>query len=224
MHALVLGASGLVGHELVELLILDKRFKKIDLLSRRELDVRDIKVTNHVVNFAKMDYLPIHHSIDVLFIAFGTTIKKAGSQRNQYRIDVGIPARVMRMAKSFGTPRCVLVSSMGVNKYSPFFYARMKAELDQIAKESEFEQLIIVKPSVLEGPRNERRRAEEFSVLVGNTLAKTGIFNRIRPVLATDVAKCMIQAVTHYSMGTFEITSDEIHQLARQYTSDMGNL
>ena len=63
MNALILGSTGLVGHELLELLVVDSRFEKIDLLSRRELDIREISVTNHMVDFSSLSELPVHHSI-----------------------------------------------------------------------------------------------------------------------------------------------------------------
>jgi uncharacterized protein YbjT (DUF2867 family) len=221
MNALILGASGLVGHELLELLLVDKRFSKIDLLSRRELDVRDMKVTNHVVDFSNLYEIPVHHQVDTLFIAFGTTLKKAGSRKQQFQIDVNLPARVMQMAKNSGVRCCVLVSAIGVSKHSPFFYSRMKACLDDIAKECDFEKLIILKPSVLEGARNEKRKGEEISVMVGNILAKTGLFTEVKPILATDVAKSMIYSSIHFADGIHEISSGQMHRLAKKYTSEI---
>jgi uncharacterized protein YbjT (DUF2867 family) len=219
MNVLILGASGLVGHELLELLLLDKRFSKIDLLSRRELDVREMKVTNHVVDFTTLYELPIHHHIDILFIAFGTTLKKAGSRKQQFQIDVNIPAKVMQMAKNSGVKCCVLVSAIGVSKHSPFFYSRMKACLDDIARQCEFEKLVILKPSVLEGTRNEKRKGEEISIMVGNLFAKTGLFTEVKPIRANDVAKAMIQCSLQLPNGTHEISSGEMHRLAKKYTS-----
>ena len=115
MNALLLGSTGLVGHELLELLVVDSRFEKIDLLSRRELDMREISVTNHMVDFTNLLELPVHHSVDILFIAFGSTIKKAGSRAAQWEIDVDIPTTVMKLAKEIGVKQCVLISALGVN-------------------------------------------------------------------------------------------------------------
>jgi uncharacterized protein YbjT (DUF2867 family) len=221
MNALILGASGLVGNELLELLLDDSRFDKIDLLSRRELDLRDVKVTNHVVDFYNLNKLPIHHTVDVLFIAFGTTLKKAGSQAKQFEIDVDIPTNVMNMAKERGVEKCVLVSALGVSKKSPFFYSRMKAQLDENAKNMQFRQLIILKPSVLEGFRPEQRRGENVSVYVGNILAKTGLIDSYRPVKAEDVAKAMIQTSIELAEGLHVISSLEIHQFAKKYTQSL---
>lgn len=218
MNAVILGATGLVGHELLELLIMDKRFAKIDLLSRREMDIREISVTNHVVDFDELNEWPIHHEVDVLFIAFGTTMKKAGSKKQQFDIDVNIPTKVMHLAKDNGVKRCVVVSALGVSKKSPFFYSRMKAQLDENALEMGFEQVILVKPSVLEGPRMEKRPGEKMSIAIGNALAKTGMIDQFKPVESINVAKAMIQSLVTLPKGFHDVTSKEIHQLAKEYT------
>jgi uncharacterized protein YbjT (DUF2867 family) len=220
MNALILGASGLVGHELLELLIMDGRFSKIDLLSRRELDLRSLKVTNHVVNFEAINSLPDINHPDVLFITFGTTIKKAGSKKNQFAIDVEIPSKIMRLAQNIGMQKCVLVSALGVTKYSPFFYSRMKANLEERSKKIGFDQLIIIKPSVLEGARLEKRKGEELSVVVGNALARTGLIDKYKPVMAIDLAKCMIQSLFEVGNGIHVFNSDKIHLLANKYTEN----
>lgn len=219
MDAVILGATGLVGHELLELLIMDKRFGKIDLLSRREIDSREISVTNHVVDFNELNEWPIHHQVDVLFIAFGTTMKKAGSKKRQFEIDVDIPTLVMEMAKQNGVENCVLVSALGVSKNSPFFYSRMKAQLDENASKMKFKKLILVKPSVLEGPRVEKRTGEKVSILIGNTLAKTGMIDQFKPVESINVAKAMIHSLFAFPDGTYELPSKQIHQFAKDYTS-----
>lgn len=218
MNALILGSTGLVGHELLELLVVDRRFEKIDLLSRRELDIREISVTNHMVDFAILSELPVHHSIDILFIAFGSTIKKAGSKAAQWEIDVDIPTSVMKLAKEIGVKQCVLISALGVSLKSPFFYSRMKAQLDENAKSIGFEKLIIVKPSVLEGPRQEKRTGEKLSIQIGNVIGKTGLIDKYRPVEAINVAKCMIQTSLDLPNGYHEIPSNEIVDFAKKYT------
>lgn len=220
MNALILGATGLVGHELLELLVMDKRFEKIDLLSRREFEIREISVTNHRVDFTHLESLPIHHPIDVLFIAFGTTIKKAGSQAKQWEIDVDIPTSVMRLAREIGVKQCVLVSALGVSKKSPFFYSRMKAQLDENAASMGFSKLILVKPSVLDGPRPEKRTTEKLSISIGNLIGKTGLIDKYKPVESINVAKAMIQALIDLPDGQHEIASDRITQLAKKYTAD----
>ena len=218
MTALILGGTGLVGNQLVQLLIEDNRFETVEILTRRELDLREIKVLTHVVDFANFEDLPLNSKIDILFIAFGTTIKKAGSQAKQVEIDVNIPTKVMELAKKQGIEKCVLISSLGVSAKSPFFYSRMKAQLDENARKIGFNQLIIIKPSMLDGNRTEKRLGEKLSISIGNSLGKTGLINKYRPVEVINVAKCMIQSIIELPNGTFEIPSNEIVDYAKRYS------
>lgn len=223
MNALILGATGQIGHNLVEILIMDKRFDKIELLSRRELDLREIKVTNHLVDFANITELPVYEKMDVLFISFGTTMKKAGSQAKQFEIDVDIPTLIMKLAKEKGIERCVLISALGVSSISPFFYSRMKAQLDENAKKIGFKQLILIKPSILETTRKEQRTTEKLSAAIGSVIGKTGLIDKYKPVESIDVAKCMVQSLLDLPDGIHEVTSDKITEYAKKYTEDEFN-
>ncbi len=217
MKAIVLGATGLVGNELLELLEEDTRFEKVELISRRELELKEMKVINHVVDFDQLKTLPIEDQCDVLFIAFGTTLKSAGSKETQWKIDVDIPTKVMKLARDLGVKQCVLISALGVSERSPFFYSRMKATLDKNARNAGFEKLIILKPSVLEGFRKDERLGEKLSVSVGNLLGKTGLIDKYKPVQAMKVAKCMIQSLIELPNGYHEIHSGLIHSYAKRF-------
>lgn len=218
MKALILGATGLVGGELLELMEEDDRVEKIELLTRRELELKTMKVINHVVDFESIDSLPVSADLDTLFIAFGTTLKTAGSKKEQWKIDVDFPTKVMKLARKKGVKHCVLISAMGVSSYSPFFYSRMKATLDANAKQIGFEKLVIIKPSVLEGVRKEERIGEKMSVKVGNLLGKTGLIESYRPVSAIKVAKCMLQSELELTSGIHEIHSGQIRGFAKRYS------
>ena len=219
MIALILGGTGLVGSQLVQLLIEDTRFETVELLTRRELDERELKVLTHVVDFNNLENLPLTSKVDILFIAFGSTMKKAGSKAKQIEIDVDIPTKVMQLAKKYGIEKCVLISSLGVSAKSPFFYSRMKAQLDENARKIGFDELIIIKPSMLDGNRTEKRLGEKLSISIGNFLGKTGLINKYRPVEVINVAKCMIQSIIELPNGTFEIPSNEIIDYAKRYSN-----
>jgi uncharacterized protein YbjT (DUF2867 family) len=217
MKACILGATGLVGNELLELLEEDNRFEKVELLTRRDLELKTMKVINHIVNFDSLSELPIDSDVDVLFIAFGTTLKTAGTKEIQWKIDVDIPTKVMHLAKNKGIKHCVLISSMGVSENSPFFYPRMKATLDKNARAVGFEKLILLKPSVLEGFRKDHRLGEQVSVRIGNIIGRTGLIENYKPVQALNVAKCMIQSYLELKNGMHEIKSGQIYGYAKRF-------
>jgi uncharacterized protein YbjT (DUF2867 family) len=210
MKAIVLGATGLIGKELIQQLIRDDNYEKIYLLSRKSLDFEQDKIENYVVDFELLSKFPFEDKIDTIFVAFGTTLAIAGSKKNQFHIDVDIPTKVMKLAKECGVKSCCLVSAMGVSQKSPFFYSRMKAALDENSKGLNFDQLILLKPSMLEGNRLETRRGEQFGILIFNLLGKTGIFENYRPVKIKKVANCMRKAILIKPNGLSEILSKEI--------------
>jgi uncharacterized protein YbjT (DUF2867 family) len=218
MKALILGSTGLVGGELLNLLTNDNRFDEIHLINRSKCSVSSEKIKEHLVDFELFDDIYLPH-IDVIYIAFGTTIKTAGSKENQWKIDVDIPTKVMNFAKRKRVENCVLISSLGVSKKSLFFYSRMKAQLDENAINCGFNKLIIIKPSVLDGNRKEERFGEKFSIQIGNLLGKTGLIDAYRPVKAKNVAATMIQSSIDSSEQYTEIVSKDIPSWAKRYFS-----
>jgi uncharacterized protein YbjT (DUF2867 family) len=218
MKALILGSTGLVGGELLNLLINDIRFDEIHLINRSKCSVSSEKIKEHLVDFELFDDIDLPH-IDVIYIAFGTTIKTAGSKENQWKIDVDIPTKVMKFAKRKRVENCVLISSLGVSKKSLFFYSRMKAQLDENAINCGFNKLIIIKPSVLDGNRKEERFGEKFSIQIGNILGKTGLIDAYRPVKAINVAATMIQSSIESTEKQKEIVSKDIPSWAKRYFS-----
>lgn len=216
MKAVVLGSTGLVGEELLKLLVKNSYFEEILLINRRKGRIISEKVSEQIVDFKDLSNLNFSQ-IDVLFIAFGTTLKTAGSKENQWKIDVEIPSKVMGIAREQGVENCVLISSLGVSKKSLFFYSRMKAQLDENAKNCGFKKLVIVKPSVLDGDRKEKRAGEKLSIQLGNWLGATGLINVYRPVKAINVAATMIQGFNESTEEYTEIVSKDIPTIAERY-------
>src|SRR6478735_3546108 len=130
--ALVIGATGLVGGHLIEILLQEKSFDRIVVLSRRAVTYKDPKIEVRVIDFDSPDATQIKG--DVVFCAIGTTIKKAGSQEKQYKIDCEYPAHLAAIAKQNGAKKFVLVSSLGANAKSGNFYLRTKGELEEKLK------------------------------------------------------------------------------------------
>jgi uncharacterized protein YbjT (DUF2867 family) len=216
MKVLVLGASGLVGSHLVDLMCKDERIETIYCLVRNSLQLEHPKVHELLVDFENLNELP-SLKVDILFIAFGTTIKKAETKERQYEIDVKIPSKVMMFAFEMGIKKCALVSALGVSKSSPFFYSRMKADLDENARNIGFEKLIIVKPSVLAGERKEKRVGEKIGIVLGELIGKTGLINAYKPIHARKVAAAMLLASMDREGDYQEIPSGKIELLANGY-------
>jgi uncharacterized protein YbjT (DUF2867 family) len=218
MKTLILGATGLVGNDLLNALIDSPAITSIQLLSRKKTTAVDDRIHDQVVDFSTLSIFPFEDVADVLFIAFGTTLKQAGSKQRQTEIDVDIPTNVMKLAFAKGVKKCVLISSMGADEKSWFFYPKMKAQLDNNAKKIGFEQLIIIQPSFLDGPRNPPRMGEKFLHKMGYALAKYNWFKKYAPVKTSNVAKCMIQSTLELPNGIHIIPSNEIDAYAKTYS------
>jgi uncharacterized protein YbjT (DUF2867 family) len=158
--ALVFGATGLVGGNLVQELIKDPEYHQVKVFGRGEYSVPDPKVEYHRIDFDKPDEYSAWLTGDDLFICLGTTIKKAGSVAAMERIDRDYPVTIARLAFANGTGHIAVVSSMGANKKSRNYYLRIKGEMEEGICNTGFSKTVIVRPSLLMGKRKEFRFGE----------------------------------------------------------------
>lgn len=191
--ALVLGATGLVGSQLVSLLIEDGDFAEIKVFGRRSLGIENQKIKEHIVDFDHPESWKADLNGDVLFSSLGTTIKKAGTKDNQYRVDFTYQYEVAKAASENKVPTFVLVSSLGANPRSSIFYPRIKGELDEAVKQLNFNSLYILRPSALVGDRQEERVGESVMIKVTSVACKIFPFlKKYQPIPAETVAAAMI--------------------------------
>ncbi len=215
--ALVIGATGLVGSHLVDLLLPDNRFDKVKIFVRRSTGITHPKLAEHLINFDQPDQWRSLVTGDVLFSTLGTTIKKAGSQAAQYKIDYTYQYEFARAAAENGVPVYVLVSSAGANARSSIFYSRMKGELEEAVVKLAFSHIHIIKPGVLTGPRKENRTGEKIGIAVLSVLHKVPGLVKFKPIHAALVARAMIHAAmdetqtlkTHTLQGVFDLAEKE---------------
>ena len=127
--AIVIGATGLVGSELIQLLIHDEYFTGIVSLVRRASGITDPKLTERIINFDEPATWKKHVTGDVLFSALGTTIALAKTKEEQYKVDFTYQFTVAKIAAQNGVTHYVLVSAAGASSTAKPFYMKMKGEL-----------------------------------------------------------------------------------------------
>lgn len=191
-QAVVIGATGLVGVQLVELLLEDERFAKVRVLGRRPCGVQHPKLDEHVIQFDDVESYKDLVRGDVFFSTLGTTLKHAGSKEAQYKVDYTYQYEVARAAAENGVPCYVLVSSVGASAGSMMFYPRIKGELERDTGKLGFQTMHIMQPGPLEGDRKQDRPGERFGLASIRAINKIGLFRSYRPIHGRIVAQAMI--------------------------------
>jgi len=152
----VIGASGLVGQQLVGQLLNHPDFKKVRIFVRRKCGITHPKLEEQLIDFDTPEIWKHLVKGDVLFSTLGTTIKTAKTKENQYRVDFTYQYDFAKVAADNGVSAYVLVSSMGASSKSSVFYSRIKGELEDAVSKLNFRKLIIFRPSILDGNRQEK--------------------------------------------------------------------
>ena len=195
--AVLLGASGLVGSALLKQLIDDPEYDKIIAIVRKKFKVDHPKIEQQIIDFDKPESYTDLIKGDVLFSSFGTTIKKAGSKDNQYKIDFTYQYEVAKAASENDIKHYVLVSSAGADPKSKIFYSRIKGELDQEISKLNFDHITILRPSMLDGSRKEKRSGEQIGLKIMNSLLPSLPFlKKYRPIKDSIVASAMRNAAS----------------------------
>jgi uncharacterized protein YbjT (DUF2867 family) len=193
LAASLIGATGLVGRELLQLLLDDDRVGTVHAFGRRSVGFSHGKLVEHVIDF---DTPPSWRSLvvgEVLFSALGTTLRAAGSEQKQYKVDYTYQHEFAKAARSNGVATCVLISSAGASPGSRNFYLRMKGELERDIEALGFERTRILRPSLLDGDRRELRVGERLALTLLRPLSRI-LPAQLRPVPVRAVAQAAVSA------------------------------
>jgi uncharacterized protein YbjT (DUF2867 family) len=214
MTALVIGATGLVGSELVAQLLQDERFKKIKIFTRRSLNKQHPKLEEHVIDFKYPQQWKSLVYGDVLFSSLGTTLKQAGSKGAQFKIDYTYQYQFAKAAFENGVKQYVLVSAAYASPNSGIFYSRMKGILEKDVEKLLFENITILRPGMLTGKRKEERPGEKFGTPILNLLHRIPGLKSLKPISAFTVSKAMINAVAYHPERVNQYSLLEVFKLA----------
>ncbi len=206
---LVLGATGLVGKEIVRQLLADPTVASVVALTRRRIDGgRGGRLRDEVVDFDRLSEQAALFRVDQIFCALGTTIKQAGSQDEFRRVDHDIPLAAATLGVRQGAKDFLLVSALGASAQSGIFYNRVKGELEDALRTLGFRSLTIARPSLLVGDRERPRLGEQIGARLGWLVP-----GKYKPVRAARVASALIDAARRAEPGMRIIESDEIQRV-----------
>lgn len=209
MKAIIIGATGAVGRDLLEQVLANPLYEQVDVFVRRPLSTLHDKLRVHVIDFEKPETWRKDVAGDVLFSCLGTTLKQAGGKNPQWRVDYDYQWEFARAAAENGVGEYVLVSSMGAKAEAMNFYMRMKGALEEAVKGLPFRHITIVQPPSLIR-KNSDRWAESVSVRILHALNRIGLLRFVAPMPTEEVAACMLRHAGNGQSGVEVITNQDI--------------
>jgi uncharacterized protein YbjT (DUF2867 family) len=213
--ALVLGATGLVGGHVLDLLLADPAWTRVLTLGRRPAPRDDPKLEQRVAGFDRVDQHADAFGADDVFCCLGTTIKAAGSQEEFRRVDHDYPVVSARLASGRGARHFLLVTAMGADAGSRVFYNRVKGEVERDVTALPFAGVTIARPSLILGERTGRRTAEAMAQKLAPVLNPLllGPLRRYRAIPATTIASALVRLAKQGPAGVRVVESDELAAL-----------
>jgi uncharacterized protein YbjT (DUF2867 family) len=181
----------MVGQQIINQLLFHSEFDKIHIFVRRKTRFIHPNLDEFIIDFNQPESWKHLVQGDVLFSTLGTTLKTVKTKKNQYLVDFTYQYEFAKAAAENGISTFVLVSSMGANPKSFFFYTRMKGELEEAVKKLNFKRLIIFRPSILDGNRSEKRVGERIALVFSRFLTRF-IMKKSRPTPVRGLASKMI--------------------------------
>jgi uncharacterized protein YbjT (DUF2867 family) len=207
--ALVAGATGAVGREVVSQLLEDPEFALVQILVRRSTGRQHPRLAEFVTDFDDLEDFARRHpqlfSVDAVFCCLGTTLRAAGSRAAFEKVDYHYVVRLAELAAARKVPKFLMVSAVGANPKALAFYSRVKGRVEEAVGRLAFTSLHVMRPSLLMGPRDEHRPGEAAAQRIAPLLSPLllGPLARYRPVRTSEVASEMIHLARQDRPGAF---------------------
>ena len=218
---LLSGASGLVGTEVLNLLLNAKDIAIVYCLVRKPLNLKHEKLEQIIFDYNDNQAYAQLPQVDTAFCCLGTTIKKAGSRKAFRKVDFEYPLQIAKASVNNKASTFHVITAMGADEQSNIFYNKVKGELEDALKKLKFEQLYIYRPSLLLGDRKEQRFGEKMAAVFMTSLEflMQGSLKKYRGIKVEDVAKAMVDTESKETSKLKIFLSDEIQALADNYTN-----
>ena len=196
------GPTGLIGNEILKLLENDSDFEKINVVSRRPVELKSRKSSLNIIDFKDFNsYLNVIDGSDVVLAAIGTTQSKVGFNKKKYReIDFDIISNAVKACKEKNVKHFSFVSSAGANINNKSFYLKLKGEIEKEVESQQLNSSTVYRPSLLLGDRKENRFGEKIAQIL-IPLISLLFPDNYKPIKASDVAKAMVNESKNYESG-----------------------
>ncbi|MUP37777.1 NAD(P)H-binding protein [Labilibaculum euxinus] len=212
--AIILGASGLTGKLLLNRLLEDEAYTRVKIFTRRGLDLVHPKLKEFIGDLLSLEEFKKDFTGDEVFCGIGTTAKKTKDKTIYRKIDFGIPASAASLAKANGIKSFLVISALGANAESNIFYNKTKGEMEQAVLSLEIANAYILRPSLINGKRDEDRLGEKIGSIIMKVLSPflLGKWKKYRAIEAETIANAL-HALAQSKPDYKIIESDKIQEI-----------
>ncbi len=212
--AIILGATGLTGGKVLELLINDASYGTIKLFGRSPVGITNPKIDEYIGDLFHLENFKNDFRADELYCCIGTTKAKTPNKATYRNIDFGIPNNAAKLAKDNGISTFIVISALGASTKSPIFYNRIKGEMEEAVLRYGIERTYILQPSLIAGNRNEKRIGEWLfkQLMKAANFVLAGPLDKYKSIHPATIAQCMVWLANH-PYNQVRIQSDEIRQI-----------
>jgi uncharacterized protein YbjT (DUF2867 family) len=207
--ALIAGCTGLIGKQLLQLLLQDQYYEKIKAITRKPLDIQHPKLENLVMDFDKLSERYTEFKADDVFCCLGTTIKIAKTKEAFRKVDYEYPLELARISKNQGATQYLIVTALGADKNSGIFYNQVKGEVEEAVSHIAFRTVHILRPSLLLGDRPEQRAGEGAATTLFKILGFL-IPAKYKAINSGKVARAMLSFAKQNDPGFYFHESKEL--------------
>lgn len=209
--ALIAGSTGLIGSQLLQMLLDSDRYSHVVALTRQDLPLQHPKLTQLKIDFSKLGESLDDFAADDIYCCLGTTMAKAGTKENFYQVDFYYPLLLAKSGKQRGAKQYMLVSALGADKNSSIYYNQVKGEIEEAVMKEHFNAIHIFRPSLLLGARSEQRTGEDaariFYKIFGFLIPK-----KYKAIDSAKVARAMLHFASQEQKGTHIHESKDLQQ------------
>ena len=214
--ALVLGANGLIGEFVVDILLKNVDYETVYAVSRKGIAKDDRKLVQILADTENIADKIKDVVVDDFFSCIGSTKAKTPDKAVYYKIDHDYPVKTAKFLRENGCKHITLVSSMGADATSKNFYLKLKGETEQSIIDLALQSTFIFQPALIIGKRKERRTLEAFAQKISPLFDALlfGSLQKYRSIRAETIAKAMVNATQSGQTGVHIYKTTEIKELA----------
>jgi uncharacterized protein YbjT (DUF2867 family) len=215
-RVILVGASGLIGSNLLSELIQSEAITEILLLVRKSTGISNPKIKELILNFDELNSYSSEIQGDIMYSCLGTTTRETPDSKLYKKIDLEYPLNLAKLGVKNGVSQFHIISSLGADPESSNSYLKLKGELEQELKKLHIPSLHIYQPSFLIGDRKENRLSDKIMKPIFKLIDPLliGPLKKYRSIKAVNVAKVMLSQSIKNLKGTFIYPSIQIQELA----------